>query len=53
MPRRRLSDCPDPTSNVSCPYQREGSTVTDEDDYRTERDSLGEMQVPVDAYWGA
>ena len=24
-----------------------------EDDYRTERDSLGEMQVPADAYWGA
>jgi len=23
------------------------------DDYRTERDSLGEMQVPSDAYWGA
>jgi len=23
------------------------------DDYRTERDSLGEMQVPADAYWGA
>ncbi|MFC7045933.1 class II fumarate hydratase [Halobacteriaceae archaeon GCM10025711] len=22
-------------------------------DYRTERDSLGEMQVPADAYWGA
>ncbi|MFB6166588.1 MAG: class II fumarate hydratase, partial [Haloarculaceae archaeon] len=26
--------------------------MTDED-YRTERDSLGEMQVPADAYWGA
>jgi fumarate hydratase class II len=24
-----------------------------DDDYRTERDSLGEMQVPSDAYWGA
>ncbi|MDB2259911.1 class II fumarate hydratase [Halorubrum ezzemoulense] len=24
-----------------------------EDDYRTEEDSLGEMQVPADAYWGA
>jgi len=24
-----------------------------DDDYRTERDSLGEMQVPADAYWGA
>ena len=23
------------------------------DDYRTEADSLGEMRVPVDAYWGA
>ncbi len=23
------------------------------DDYRTERDSLGEMQVPAEAYWGA
>ncbi|MGM0591659.1 MAG: class II fumarate hydratase [Halobacteriota archaeon] len=23
------------------------------DEYRIERDSLGEMQVPVDAYWGA
>ncbi|XVH31919.1 class II fumarate hydratase [Haloferacaceae archaeon DSL9] len=23
------------------------------EEYRTERDSLGEMQVPVDAYWGA
>jgi fumarate hydratase class II len=23
------------------------------DDYRIERDSLGEMQVPADAYWGA
>ena len=26
--------------------------MTDED-YRTEQDSLGEMQVPADAYWGA
>ncbi|PSQ17377.1 aspartate ammonia-lyase [Halobacteriales archaeon QS_8_69_26] len=25
----------------------------DDGDYRTERDSLGEMQVPADAYWGA
>jgi len=24
-----------------------------DDDYRVERDSLGEMQVPADAYWGA
>ena len=24
-----------------------------DDDYRTEADSLGEMQVPADAYWGA
>jgi len=24
-----------------------------DDNYRTERDSLGEMQVPADAYWGA
>ncbi|PSQ26396.1 aspartate ammonia-lyase [Halobacteriales archaeon QS_9_68_17] len=24
-----------------------------DDDYRTERDSLGEMRVPADAYWGA
>jgi len=24
-----------------------------DDDFRTEQDSLGEMQVPVDAYWGA
>ncbi|GAA0261852.1 class II fumarate hydratase [Halobacterium noricense] len=23
------------------------------DDYRTERDSLGEIEVPADAYWGA
>ncbi|PSP32455.1 aspartate ammonia-lyase, partial [Halobacteriales archaeon QH_10_67_22] len=23
------------------------------EDYRTEQDSLGEMQVPADAYWGA
>ena len=22
------------------------------EEYRTERDSLGEMQVPADAYWG-
>jgi fumarate hydratase class II len=27
--------------------------MSDERDYRTERDSLGEMQVPADAYWGA
>ncbi len=27
-------------------------TMSDED-YRTESDSLGEMQVPADAYWGA
>jgi len=27
--------------------------MTDGDDYRTEQDSLGEMQVPADAYWGA
>jgi fumarate hydratase class II len=25
----------------------------DEQEYRTEQDSLGEMQVPADAYWGA
>ena len=25
----------------------------EDDDFRTERDSLGEMQVPADAYWGA
>jgi fumarate hydratase class II len=25
----------------------------DSDEYRVERDSLGEMQVPADAYWGA
>ncbi len=24
-----------------------------DEDYRTERDSLGEVQVPADAYWGA
>ncbi len=30
----------------------DGPTMGD-DDYRIERDSLGEMQVPVDAYWGA
>ncbi|PSP82987.1 aspartate ammonia-lyase [Halobacteriales archaeon QS_1_68_17] len=24
-----------------------------DDEYRTERDSLGEMRVPADAYWGA
>jgi len=28
--------------------------MTDDDgDYRIERDSLGEMEVPADAYWGA
>jgi fumarate hydratase class II len=27
--------------------------MSDDGDYRTERDSLGEMQVPKDAYWGA
>ena len=27
--------------------------MADDEDYRTERDSLGEMQVPADAYWGA
>jgi fumarate hydratase class II len=27
--------------------------MSDEEDYRTEKDSLGEMQVPGDAYWGA
>jgi len=27
--------------------------MTDEESYRTESDSLGEMQVPADAYWGA
>jgi fumarate hydratase class II len=27
--------------------------MSDEEDYRTEEDSLGEMQVPGDAYWGA
>jgi fumarate hydratase class II len=27
--------------------------MSDEGDYRVERDSLGEMQVPKDAYWGA
>ncbi len=27
--------------------------MTDDSEYRTERDSLGEMQVPADAYWGA
>jgi fumarate hydratase class II len=27
--------------------------MSDDEDYRTERDSLGEMQVPADAYWGA
>ncbi|MFB6150182.1 MAG: class II fumarate hydratase [Haloarculaceae archaeon] len=26
---------------------------TDATDFRTERDSLGEMRVPADAYWGA
>ena len=26
---------------------------TDDADYRIERDSLGEMEVPADAYWGA
>ena len=24
-----------------------------DDDYRVEEDSLGEMRVPADAYWGA
>ncbi len=27
--------------------------MTDQDDYRVEEDSLGEMRVPADAYWGA
>ncbi|WP_254837783.1 class II fumarate hydratase [Natronomonas marina] len=27
--------------------------MTDDEDYRVERDSLGEMKVPEDAYWGA
>jgi fumarate hydratase class II len=27
--------------------------MSDEREFRTERDSLGEMQVPADAYWGA
>ncbi|WP_255196371.1 class II fumarate hydratase [Halorarius litoreus] len=27
--------------------------MSDDGDYRTEQDSLGEMQVPADAYWGA
>jgi len=27
--------------------------MADGDDYRIEEDSLGEMQVPADAYWGA
>ena len=27
--------------------------MTDGDDYRVEEDSLGGMQVPADAYWGA
>jgi fumarate hydratase class II len=27
--------------------------MTDDDAFRTEEDSLGEMQVPADAYWGA
>jgi fumarate hydratase class II len=27
--------------------------MSQDDEYRIERDSLGEMQVPADAYWGA
>jgi fumarate hydratase class II len=27
--------------------------MSEDGDYRTERDSLGEMRVPADAYWGA
>ncbi|NEU56846.1 aspartate ammonia-lyase [Halorussus sp. MSC15.2] len=27
--------------------------MTNDEDYRIEEDSLGEMQVPTDAYWGA
>ncbi|NHN58454.1 MULTISPECIES: aspartate ammonia-lyase [Halorussus] len=27
--------------------------MSDDEDYRIEQDSLGEMQVPADAYWGA
>ncbi|UPV74094.1 class II fumarate hydratase [Halorussus limi] len=27
--------------------------MSDDEDYRIEEDSLGEMQVPADAYWGA
>jgi len=27
--------------------------MSDEQEYRTERDSLGEMRVPAEAYWGA
>ena len=45
-------DRPDPTSNGFYPRRREDPTMTD-DDYRVEEDSLGEMQVPSDAYWGA
>ncbi|TKX46760.1 aspartate ammonia-lyase, partial [Halorubrum sp. ASP121] len=27
--------------------------MTDDDGHRIERDSLGEMEVPANAYWGA
>src|SRR6476619_6272119 len=33
------------------PAVRTGAAVSD--DFRTERDSMGEMQVPADAYYGA
>ena len=29
------------------------ASMTNNEDYRVERDSLGEMRVPADAYWGA
>ena len=34
------------------PAPRDGPSMSD-DDYRVEEDSLGEMKVPGDAYWGA
>jgi len=34
-------------------YETGGGHSGMSEDYRVERDSLGEMQVPADAYWGA
>ena len=43
---------PDPTSDAFYLRRRDSPTMSD-DDYRVEEDSLGEMRVPADVYWGA